>query len=197
MILSRKILQTTLILFGLLLILATYFLYPLMKQKTFKKSVIEKQSIIVDDETDDKGNTFENVEYKGIYNLDKEFTVKSEKAYILNENPEIVHMTKMVVIMSMKDGRIVTITSDSGKYNKVTYDSYFEDNVRATDGSTVISSDNLDLIATKDFASAYNDVILKDEKSSLQADKVDYDFVTKNYSISMFNKEKIKIKLVQ
>ncbi len=197
MILSRKILQTTLILFGLLLILATYFLYPLMKQKTFKKSVIEKQSIIVDDETDDKGNTFENVEYKGIYNLDKEFTVKSEKAYILNENPEIVHMTKMVVIMSMKDGRVVTITSDSGKYNKITYDSYFEDNVRATDGSTVISSDNLDLIATKDFASAYNDVILKDEKSSLQADKVDYDFVTKNYSISMFNKEKIKIKLVQ
>ena len=197
MILSRKILQTTLILFGLLLILATYFLYPLMKQKTFKKSVIEKQSIIVDDETDDKGNTFENVEYKGIYNLDKEFTVKSEKAYILNENPEIVHMTKMVVIMSMKDGRIVTITSDSGKYNKVTYDSYFEDNVRATDGSTVISSDNLDLIASKDFASAYNDVILKDEKSSLQADKVDYDFVTKKYSISMFDKEKIKIKLVQ
>ena len=197
MILSRKILQTTLILFGLLLILATYFLYPLMKQKTFKKSVIEKQSIIVDDETDDKGNTFENVEYKGIYNLDKEFTVKSEKAYILNENPEIVHMTKMVVIMSMKDGRIVTITSDSGKYNKVTYDSYFEDNVRATDGSTVISSDNLDLIATKDFASAYNDVILKDEKSSLQADKLDYDFVTKRYSISMFDKEKIKIKLVQ
>ena len=197
MILSRKILQTTLILFGLLLILATYFLYPLMKQKTFKKSVIEKQSIIVDDETDDKGNTFENVEYKGIYNLDKEFTVKSEKAYILNENPEIVHMTKMVVIMSMKDGRVVTITSDSGKYNKVTYDSYFEDNVRATDGSTVISSDNLDLIATKDFASAYNDVILKDEKSSLQADKVDYDFVTKKYSISMFDKEKIKIKLVQ
>ena len=197
MILSRKSLQTTLVLFGFLLILATYFLYPLLKQKTFKKSIVEKQSTIVDDDNENKSNTFENVEYKGIYNLDKEFTVKSEKAYILDENPEIVHMQTMVVVLKMNDGRIITITSDTGRYNKVTYDSYFVDNVKATDGSTIISSDNLDLIATKDFATAYNDVILKDKKSSLQADKVDYDFVTKKYAISMFDKEKIKIKLVQ
>ena len=197
MILSRKSLQTALVLFGFLLILATYFLYPLLKQKTFKKSIVEKQSTIVDDDAENKSNTFENVEYKGIYNLDKEFTVKSEKAYILDENPEIVHMQTMVVVLQMNDGRIITITSDTGTYNKVTYDSYFVDNVKATDGSTIISSDNLDLIATKDFATAYNDVILKDKKSSLQADKVDYDFVTKKYAISMFDKEKIKIKLVQ
>ena len=197
MILSRKSLQTALVLFGFLLILATYFLYPLLKQKTFKKSIVEKQSAIVDDDAENKSNTFENVEYKGIYNLDKEFTVKSEKAYILDENPEIVHMQTMVVVLQMNDGRIITITSDTGRYNKVTYDSYFVDNVKATDGSTIISSDNLDLIATKDFATAYNDVILKDKKSSLQADKVDYDFVTKKYAISMFDKEKIKIKLVQ
>ena len=158
---------------------------------------MEKQSTIVDDDAENKSNTFENVEYKGIYNLDKEFTVKSEKAYILDENPEIVHMQTMVVVLQMNDGRIITITSDTGRYNKVTYDSYFVDNVKATDGSTIISSDNLDLIATKDFATAYNDVILKDKKSSLQADKVDYDFVTKKYAISMFDKEKIKIKLVQ
>ena len=197
MILSRKSLQAALVLFGFLLILATYFLYPLLKQKTFKKSIVEKQSTIVDDDNENKSNTFENVEYKGIYNLDKEFTVKSEKAYILDENPEIVHMQTMVVVLQMNDGRIITITSDTGRYNKVTYDSYFVDNVKATDGSTIISSDNLDLIATKDFATAYNDVILKDKKSSLQADKVDYDFVTKKYAISMFDKEKIKIKLVQ
>ena len=197
MILSRKSLQAALVLFGFLLILATYFLYPLLKQKTFKKSIVEKQSTIVDDDAENKSNTFENVEYKGIYNLDKEFTVKSEKAYILDENPEIVHMQTMVVVLQMNDGRIITITSDTGRYNKVTYDSYFVDNVKATDGSTIISSDNLDLIATKDFATAYNDVILKDKKSSLQADKVDYDFVTKKYAISMFDKEKIKIKLVQ
>ena len=197
MILSRKSLQTALVLFGFLLILATYFLYPLLKQKTFKKSIVEKQSTIVDDDAENKSITFENVEYKGIYNLDKEFTVKSEKAYILDENPEIVHMQTMVVVLQMNDGRIITITSDTGRYNKVTYDSYFVDNVKATDGSTIISSDNLDLIATKDFATAYNDVILKDKKSSLQADKVDYDFVTKKYAISMFDKEKIKIKLVQ
>ena len=197
MILSRKSLQAALVLFGFLLILATYFLYPLLKQKTFKKSIVEKQSTIVDDDNENKSNTFENVEYKGIYNLDKEFTVKSEKAYILDENPEIVHMQTMVVVLKMNDGRIITITSDTGRYNKVTYDSYFVDNVKATDGSTIISSDNLDLIATKDFATAYNDVILKDKKSSLQADKVDYDFERKYYQISMYTDKKVKIKIIE
>ena len=61
MILSRKSLQAALVLFGFLLILATYFLYPLLKQKTFKKSIVEKQSTIVDDDAENKSNTFENV----------------------------------------------------------------------------------------------------------------------------------------
>ena len=103
----------------------------------------------------------------------------------------------MKATIRMSDGRIVTITSDLGTYNKVTYDSYFEQNVKATDGETVIESNNLDLISTKDFASAYNDVVLTDNESLLLADKVDYDFSTKNYHISMFNNKKIKMKLIK
>ena len=180
------------------MILGTYFFYPMIKKNTFKQDVIQKESNIVSDDSKEvKGNTFENVEYKGIYDLNKEFTIRSKKAFILNEKPEIVHMTNMQVLLHMNDGRIVTITSDKGKYNKITYDSYFVDNVKATDGTTIISSKNLDLIASKDFASIYNDVVLIDDKSSLRADKIDYDFVTKNYYISMFSKKKIKMKLIQ
>ena len=164
----------------------------MVQKQTNKKSIIDGS-----EKNEIDGNVFENIEYKGIYNLNKEFTIKSKKAFVYDEKPDIVHMTNMKVILIMDDGRIITITSDEGKYNKVTYDSYFVNNVKATDGKIKITSNNLDLIATEDFVSAYNNVFFTDSQSTLRADKVDYDFTTKNYYISMFNNKKIKIKLVQ
>ena len=67
-------------------------------------------------------------------------------------------MDYMKVTVSMKDGRTITITSDKGKYNKITYDCYFENNVKATDGKTVINADNLDFLANEDFATIYNNL---------------------------------------
>ena len=84
-----------------------------------------------------------------------------------------------------------------GKYNKISYDCYFEVNVKATDGETVILSENIDLLATEDSASIYNNVVLTSTKGTLLADRVDYDFKTKFYNISMFNNEKVKIKLIE
>ena len=128
---NRKIVQLTLIFIGLFLILVTYFLYPkinenkLLQEETFKNSTTETK--------DDDKNLFENVEYRGIYHINKPFTIQSEKAYVLPEDPKIVYMTNMHVTLYMNDGRIIIVTSDKGRYNKETYDCFFEDNVKATD----------------------------------------------------------------
>ncbi|MDC1476262.1 hypothetical protein N8084_02040 [Pelagibacteraceae bacterium] len=145
---------------------------------------------------DDQINKFEKLEYKGAYNQDP-FIVKSEKAHILSENPNLVYMTKMHVILSLNDGRVVHITSDQGSYDKVTYDCLFEKNVRATDGEVKILADNLDLLATKDSVEIYNNVNLKHPTGSLLADKIDYNFNTKFFKVSMFGQEKVKMKVVQ
>jgi hypothetical protein len=55
----------------------------------------------------------------------------------------------------------------------------------------------LDLFASKDMVSIYNDVNLINKSGSLKADKVDYNFEAKYYKISMFNDKKVKIKLIQ
>ena len=86
---------------------------------------------------------------------------------------------------------------NKGRYNKETYDTFFEDNVKATDGKTIILAENLDLLATEDFVTVQNNVVLTNDSGSLLADKIDYDFETKYYKISMFNDEKVKIKLIQ
>ena len=58
-------------------------------------------------------------------------------------------------------------------------------------------ADNLDLLATEDLAAIYNNVILTNDNGSLQADKIDYDFETKYYQISMFDDEKVEVKLIK
>ena len=190
---NKRIVQLSLIYIGLFLILATYFLYP----KFLKEKAVHDGMSKTDITGNIERNTFENVEYKGLYNIDKPFKVKSEKAYILVKEPDVVYMNNMHVTLNMKDGRIIIITSDNGSYNKVSYDCFFENNVKAIDGETTVWSENIDLLATEDSATVYNNVFLTNDKGSLRADKIYYDFETNYYQISMFSNKKVKIKLIK
>ena len=191
---NRKIIQLTLIFIGLFLIFATYFLYPKFNKKIVEKSIIEDERVTIDDT---KSNTFKNVEYKGLYNIDNPFSIKSEIAHISVEEPDIIHMTGVQAAIIMKDGRLVTIISDKGIYNKITYDCFFEDNVKVTDGETEVFAENLNLLASKDTASIYNSVSITNDKGDLVADKIDYNFETKYYKISMFGNKRVKAKLIR
>tara|TARA_B100001765_G_scaffold13045_1_gene7703 strand:- start:258 stop:758 length:501 start_codon:yes stop_codon:yes gene_type:complete len=164
-----------------------------------KAKLIENQSVKKDLKRtlEDQSTIFENVQYKGMYDVDKPFTIMSEEAYILDEEPEFVYMTNVHTILYLPDGRIVNIKADKGKYNKVTYDCFFKQNVKATDGETKIFAENLDLLATSSSVKIYKDVILNYPTGSLVADKIDYDFETKYFKVSMFDDKTVKIKVTK
>ena len=194
---KQKKIQAVLLIIGVLLILLTYFYYPYMnKNKSIVEKNIQKNLPTLSDDASEETTTFENLEYKGLYDLDKTFIVKSEKAHINDDEPDIVYMTNMHVILYLKDGRTVNILSDKGKYNKVNYDCFFEKNVRATDGETKIFSDNLDLLGNESSVKIYNNVSINYPTGSLlRADKIDYDFENKHFKISMFEGKRIKMKI--
>ena len=121
---KQQQIQLVLISIGLLLFALTYLYYPnIVKDKLFKDQSVNKDFEAVC--TEDQITVFEDVEYKGLYDIDKPFKVKSETAYILNEEPDIVYMKNMHVILSLNNGRIVNIVSDKGRYNKTTHDCFF------------------------------------------------------------------------
>ena len=193
---KQKKAQLILVSIGLLLVLLTYFYYPHMN----KDKLLVDQSTREDLEkaTDDaQSTTFQNVQYEGLYDLDKPFLVQSEKAYILDGDPDVVYMTNMHVVLYLKNERIVNIISNKGKYNKVTNDCFFEENVRATDEKTIIFAENLDLLATENFVKIYNNVKLNDSAGLLRADKIDYDFETKYFKVSMFDDKAVKMKVTR
>ena len=193
-----KTLQLGLVSFGVILILGTYFLYPNLKKEKNKTTIDEFRNTQSEDNTvlgGKKGNVFENVEYKGSYNVNNSFNIKSKKAHIFESEPDIVHMEDMYVTLYMNSGKIVTIRSDEGTYNKLNYNCFFKKNVKTTDGETILLSRNLDLISDENYASAYNDVILTSDQGSLIADKVRYNFETEIYNITMFDDKRVKVKL--
>ena len=193
---KQKKTQIILTSIGLILLLITYFYYPYMQKVKFTDNqVVQKDGSNTLDIGG--GTSFENVKYEGLYQINNTFSVMSEKAHILNKEPDVVYMTNMRVILYLDNGRIVNILSNKGRYNKVTYDCFFEDDVRATDEETKIFSDNLDLIATEDSVKIYNNVIINYPEASLRADKIDYDFVTKYFKVSMFDDKAVKIKVLK
>ena len=193
---QQQKIQLVLIFIGFFLILLTYFYYPYMEKNKLLKDQSDREDLEKTLE-DAHSTTFENIEYQGLYDLDKPFSVKSEKAHILDEEPDIVYMTNMNVVLYLKDERIVRIISNRGRYNKATYDCFFEEDVRATDGETKIFSENLDLLATENFVKIYNSVKLNHSTGSLRADKIDYDFETKYFKVSMFDDSVVKMKVIQ
>ena len=102
-----------------------------------------------------------------------------------------------MVNMYLNDGQIVSIISDLGRYNKESHDCWFEKNVVVNDGKTKIFSENLDLLATENFVKIYNNVKLNHSTGSLRADKIDYDFETKYFKVSMFDDSVVKMKVIQ
>jgi hypothetical protein len=198
---KKKIIQLTLITVGLSLFFLTYFLYPTSIRINNKQTIQSDANIKIEgiEKVDEKEQytTFQNIEYNGFFNIDKPFIIQSEKAYILNEEPDIIYMNKMHVILNLGNNKIVNITSDNGIYNKITYDCFFENNVKASDESTHIKAENLDLISSSNAAEIYNNVFLSNEAGTLVADKINYNFETKKFAISMFSEKPVKVKLVE
>ena len=183
--------QFTLVSIGLLLFILTYFYYPSIKKDQSVNKDFEKVENI------DQSTSFENLEYKGLYDLDKPFRVKSKEAYILSQEPDIVYMKNMYVILYLSDNRIVEITSMKGRYNKKNYNCFFEQDVLATDGEIIITAKNLDLLATENIMKVYNDVNLDDTTGSLQADSILYDLEKKYITVNNFDDKAIKMKVIQ
>ena len=193
---KQRGMQFGLVSIGLFLIIATYFYFPSIK----KDKILKNQSANKEPQKTqgiDESTYFENLEYKGLYDLDKPFSVKSKEAYILGGEPDIVYMENMHVILYLSENRIVEITSLNGRYKKENYNCFFDQDVLATDGDTVITANNLDLIATKNIMKIYNNVNFDNITSSLQADKIDYNFKTKYFKVSMFDDKEIEMQVTQ
>ena len=77
---KQEKIQTFLFVLGIMLILITYFYFPYKYESVVEKN-LQEEALPPSEDISDKTTSFESLEYQGLYDLDKTFLVKSEKAF--------------------------------------------------------------------------------------------------------------------
>ena len=104
---NQKKIQIGLLSLGFILTFLIYYIYPKINEiKITNKNKINKELSTsyekIETTTNDR-DTFEWVEYNGIFNITNKYTVKSEKAYILSEDVDMVYMENMKATLNLNE----------------------------------------------------------------------------------------------
>ena len=138
----------------LIFIIIIVFLYFFIK-KTFleeRKDIVNldlnKDQIIEEKKTGtekNENNIIENLNYISIDAEGNEYILNAEYGKESIEDSNIIILEKVVGIIKLKDKSQIEIKSDFAKYNSITFDTKFYQNVLGFYEESKISSNNLDL----------------------------------------------------
>ena len=103
-------------------------------------------------------------------------------------------MEKVSAKVILKNGNIIYIDALKAKYNTLSYETLFQDNVKLNFLDHEVTSDNLDLLFNTNILTAYNNLLYKNLNLSINADKIEIDMITKNSRIFNFDEKNVKIR---
>ena len=116
---KKRLLFIQILLFSLAISLLYIFYYQGDKSGyNVTKKKVEKETI----ESEDVSNFFEDVEYKGIDANGNRYLLQSKTAVFDEGSPELINMIEMQATFYFKDGKILQVFGNTGKYNNKTND---------------------------------------------------------------------------
>ena len=186
---KRILSQITLLLLGVIIIFFTYFYAG--KDKTKKTVEVKKE---ITEEIRNK-NTFENIKYEGVDASGNQFVINSEYAEFENETPNLIDMRNILCNFYFKDGTVLKITSDFGVYDNLTNDMSFEQNVKMFYLESKLFSEKANFVNSENYLFVEGNVIAEGLEGNLKADKMNFDLTKKKLRISMYNQDKVNIKV--
>ena len=183
-----RIIQFFLLIFALLIIYLTYYNKEISNTDLADS---EQTKEALKDEDKDDGDFFFNIEYTGLDLRGNRYLLKSKKARLDEEKPEIVYMDDVHATFYFKDNTILYIWSDKGIYNNKNFDMQFSENVKAEYLDSKLFAEKANYSNTKNYLSIYENVRIDDIRGNLIADKLLFDIKKQNLAITSFNDGKI------
>ena len=188
---KRRLIVIQLILLGLAVVLFYLFYYQNVdKDLTSQTTEVEIEK---PNNLDDNASFFENVEYKGIDANGNRYLLQSSTATFNKENPELVNMMGMKATFYFKDGNILEIFGDAGKYNNQSNDMEFRKNVKVNQGQSEILADNLDYFNIKKLINIYGNVKGKSLDGNFSADVLKLNIGNQSADIFTNNEDQVQI----
>ena len=191
--LKKIILQLFLLVF--VLVICFVFFNTYFKKENSVEKKIEQIQLKKDEPDRIKANLIYNIEYKSNNNDGNQFVILSKVSELPEKNSNIVLMQGVEATINNKNSSQIKILSDNATFNKITYDTIFSENVLIIYDDHLITSLNLDLFFQKNLAIISNDIIYKNLNTTLQADIIEINLLTKTSKIFMNDRTK-KIKIL-
>ena len=182
--------QTILLLMAILLLYVFYY-YDSKDYNSEKEVKIEKEEF----EKLGEKNYFEDVEYNGIDSNGNRYKLKSQIASFDDKSPELVNMIGMNATFYFKNGTILNVSGNTGKYNNKTNDMEFRDDVKVSQAENKIFADNLDYFNLERLIKVYGNVKGKSLDGNFTSDILNLDIDNQSADILMKNNEQVNINL--
>ena len=195
---KKIILRIFLIIFFFSLITLVYFNSNEDKDLVEKKKqleLIEKEKVEIIEKNIDSSNIIEDVSYSAKDEKGNEYFLKAGEGTIDQNNSNLIFLKSVEANINLKKYKLIEISSDFGKYNINNYDTIFSKNVIIRYLDNTIKGDYLDFSWDKNLMMISKNVILENNKSSLQADVIEVNIKSKNIKIFMYeDNKKVNIK---
>ena len=187
----KTLFQVILIIIALVLSIFFYVKYihkteNLEKMQTKNITQVDKQNL-------SSGNTVKEILYESFDNNGNKYIIKSDFGTFSDEKKEEILMTNVKATISFNNGTVMKLKSEKARYNTVNNDTYFFDSVELKYLSHIINSNNIDILFEMNKLEAYNNLVYRNLDTKLTADKAEFNLLTKNTKIFMFDDSKVKI----
>ena len=186
-----RIIQFSLLLFGCLIIFFTYLDEENVSKETIlSKETQEKLKKQLSKKTTE-GDVFYNIEYSGLDLSGNRYILKSKEAVTNEINQEIIKMKSVEAMFYFKDDTTMRVVSREGIYNNKTLDMIFTNNVKAFYEGSELLAEKAEYSNLKSFLTITKNVIVKDIRGTMFADKLLFDIKKQKLNISSINDNKI------
>ena len=185
------LIQVSLFVIGMMIIFTTYKDNTRLSKNIFVPKEIKDKINKQKKSKTESGDIFYNIEYTGLDLSGNRYVLQSEEASNDKAEPNIVNMKLVKAIFYFKDNTSLNITSDLGSYNNKTLDMNFNKNVKADYMESKLYADKAEYSNTDSFLTITENVVVKDIKGSIFADKLLFDIKKQTLKIASFNDSKI------
>ncbi len=158
---------------------------------------LNKDKAIEKTETEKNKNTIiKNLNYISIDAKGNEYILNAKYGEESKEDSNIILLKQVVGKIKLKNKSDIEIKSDFAKYNSITFDTNFYENVIGFFEESKVSSDNLDLFFKNNKAIMYNNIKYLDRNTTANADEISFNLLNGDVNIRMFDKKK-KIQIIK
>ena len=152
-----------------------------------------ENNIDLNSNTNTSSNTMSNIEYKSTDAIGNHYLIRAKLGSISDEDSNVILMQDVEAEIQLDNSEKILINALSAEYNIISYDTFFKEQTNIKYNEHNLNSNNVDLIFKDHRIKLYSNINYSSLNTSLLADEIEIDLITKNLKIYMIDKsQKIK-----